>query len=192
MASRDEVFLRSSELSAYVDNVLNESDSDSGDLDGETVNINDDNDEISDNDGRSDSSDDDDDNDNRPNLHTWTWTNDTNTVRQINFTGNSGINPIVSRQLNADCTELDVLNQFLTNEFWDKVVSETNKYAREKILGGGYCYNFKIYTGKEITNDTTMLVSEQVVLTMTEDLVGEGRLMFMDNWYSSPNLFWSS
>ncbi|XP_046666253.1 putative uncharacterized protein DDB_G0287265 [Homalodisca vitripennis] len=137
MASRDEVFLRSSELSAYVDNVLNESDSDSGDLDGETVNINDDNDEISDNDGRSDSSDDDDDNDNRPNLQTWTWTNDTNTVRQINFTGNSGINPIVSRQLNADCTELDVLNQFLTNEFWDKVVSETNKYAREKILGGG-------------------------------------------------------
>ncbi|KAG8258191.1 hypothetical protein J6590_035341 [Homalodisca vitripennis] len=85
MASCDEVFLRSSEVSAYVDNVLNESVNDSGDVDDDTVNINDNNDEISDNNEQSGTSDDDDDNDNKPNLQTWTWTNDTNTVRQINF-----------------------------------------------------------------------------------------------------------
>jgi hypothetical protein len=56
----------------------------------------------------------------------------------------------------------------------------------------GYCYNFKIYVGREDSNaggNVNLLVSEQVVLQMSANLLDEGRIIFMDNWYSSPVLY---
>ncbi|XP_018396876.1 PREDICTED: piggyBac transposable element-derived protein 4-like [Cyphomyrmex costatus] len=53
----------------------------------------------------------------------------------------------------------------------------------------GYVYNFKIYVGKE-SNDSNQKsalgVSGNVVLG---DLGGQGRTLYVDNWYSSPWLF---
>lgn len=56
----------------------------------------------------------------------------------------------------------------------------------------GYCHKFKIYVGRENdapTNVTGMSISEQVILDMSSDLLNEGRIIFMDNWYSSPLLY---
>lgn len=55
----------------------------------------------------------------------------------------------------------------------------------------GYIYNFKIYVGQDRTNANfnSLGVSGQVVVDMLADLPGQGRNLFVDNWYSSPLLF---
>ncbi|XP_054274551.1 piggyBac transposable element-derived protein 4-like [Macrosteles quadrilineatus] len=85
----------------------------------------------------------------------------------------------------------------------------------------GYCYDFKIYTGKETdihpqeeneenvddpengenlevgenltenaaTPEKSFLLSEKIVLEICADLLDEGRVLYLDNWYSSPKLF---
>lgn len=56
----------------------------------------------------------------------------------------------------------------------------------------GYVYNFKIYTGKDnVSSDKNSLlgVSGTVVLELLVGLIGTGRSLFIDNWYSSPYLF---
>ncbi|GFR83467.1 PiggyBac transposase Uribo1 [Elysia marginata] len=64
---------------------------------------------------------------------------------------------------------------------------------------GGYCYRFKIYTGKEdraqemrnvIPEDAQALsISEQTVVFMTLPLINKGYTVYMDNWYSSVRLY---
>jgi hypothetical protein len=52
----------------------------------------------------------------------------------------------------------------------------------------GYCLSFEIYTGDDVT-DPTLPASTNVVLNMCEPLLDKGHTLFIDNWYSSPDLF---
>ncbi|KAL6419436.1 hypothetical protein ACFW04_011413 [Cataglyphis niger] len=52
----------------------------------------------------------------------------------------------------------------------------------------GYCYNFKIYTGRDKIH-TTENASETVVKELSKPIFYKGHTLYLDNWYSSPNLF---
>ncbi|XP_054281132.1 piggyBac transposable element-derived protein 4-like [Macrosteles quadrilineatus] len=69
--------------------------------------------------------------------------------------------------------------------------------------GSAYCSKFKIYTGAEVkenvpveegsgdsTQEEKLLTSEAIVVEMTKDLAGKGHTLTIDNWYSSPLLFY--
>lgn len=51
----------------------------------------------------------------------------------------------------------------------------------------GFCWNFFIYCGQD--DHQNMLASEAIVLELSRDLLNQGYTIYMDNWYSSPNLF---
>ena len=51
----------------------------------------------------------------------------------------------------------------------------------------GY-YNFKIYTGRDRIH-TTKNASETVVKELSKPILHKGHTLYLDNWYSSPNLF---
>ncbi|XP_051158548.1 piggyBac transposable element-derived protein 4-like [Leptopilina boulardi] len=55
----------------------------------------------------------------------------------------------------------------------------------------GYVYNSKIYAGKEENSTKNKLIgiSGAVVKLLLGDLAGQGRTLFVDNWYTSPVLF---
>ncbi|XP_042145916.1 piggyBac transposable element-derived protein 4-like [Ixodes scapularis] len=53
----------------------------------------------------------------------------------------------------------------------------------------GYCSAFKIYTGKDEGRDKTTCASESVVLELGKPLLEKGYILYLDNWYTSPNLF---
>ena len=53
----------------------------------------------------------------------------------------------------------------------------------------GYCYRFKIYTGQDALHGGNEPVSESIVIQLAEPVLGKGYTMFLDNWYSSPNLY---
>ena len=50
----------------------------------------------------------------------------------------------------------------------------------------GYTWNMKIYCGKE--QDAGASVPTNVVMTLAENLLDEGRTAFTDNYYTSLNL----
>ncbi|XP_015436675.1 PREDICTED: piggyBac transposable element-derived protein 4-like [Dufourea novaeangliae] len=52
-----------------------------------------------------------------------------------------------------------------------------------------YCYGFKIYTGQDKIQGSNVPVSETVVMQLAERILGKGYTLFLDNWYSSPNLY---
>ncbi|XP_043498406.1 uncharacterized protein LOC122521627 [Polistes fuscatus] len=52
----------------------------------------------------------------------------------------------------------------------------------------GYCYNFKIYTGCDKIH-TTENASETVVKELSTPILHKGHTLYLDNWYSSTNLF---
>jgi hypothetical protein len=52
----------------------------------------------------------------------------------------------------------------------------------------GYCLFFKIYVGDDV-KDPSLPASTNVVLTMCEPLLGKGHTLYLDNWYSSPDLY---
>ncbi|XP_051159196.1 piggyBac transposable element-derived protein 4-like [Leptopilina boulardi] len=54
----------------------------------------------------------------------------------------------------------------------------------------GYIYNASIYVGKDPADENKLIgVSGKVVVKLLVDLSGQGRTLFLDNWYSSPSLF---
>ncbi|XP_043475816.1 piggyBac transposable element-derived protein 4-like [Leptopilina heterotoma] len=55
----------------------------------------------------------------------------------------------------------------------------------------GYVYNCKIYAGKDENSPMSKLIgiSGVTVKLLLGDLAGQGRTLFIDNWYSSPVLF---
>lgn len=56
----------------------------------------------------------------------------------------------------------------------------------------GYVYNLSVYAGKDLENKTVnkgIGISGLVVKNLLGDLAGQGRSLFIDNWYSSPLLF---
>ncbi|XP_068250593.1 piggyBac transposable element-derived protein 4-like [Palaemon carinicauda] len=69
--------------------------------------------------------------------------------------------------------------------------------CNSEIEWSGYCYNFQIYYGKE-TSDYYVLpnvpgadelsTSEKIVVHLANSVLGQGRHIFVDNWYSSSCL----
>ncbi|XP_043469674.1 piggyBac transposable element-derived protein 4-like [Leptopilina heterotoma] len=54
----------------------------------------------------------------------------------------------------------------------------------------GYIYNASVYIGKDPEDESKMIgISGKVVMKLLDDLNGQGRILFIDNWYSSPTLF---
>lgn len=54
----------------------------------------------------------------------------------------------------------------------------------------GYCCGFKIYTSQDTTpDDTEFGKSGNVVLSLMDQIIKKGYTLFLDNWYSSPNLY---
>ena len=53
-------------------------------------------------------------------------------------------------------------------------------------VGGGYTWNFKVYTGKEKVDETA--VSEKIVMELFSELLDHGRTLYTDNWYTSVKL----
>ena len=51
----------------------------------------------------------------------------------------------------------------------------------------GYTWNFKVYSGQD--RDLQIPASTKVVLDLSENVLGQGYTIYLDNWYSSPNLF---
>lgn len=70
-----------------------------------------------------------------------------------------------------------------------------SKRARNKNLeyklceaSTGFCHGFKIYTGQNRINRNDS-ASENVVMELSKSIINKGYTLFLDNWYSSPNLF---
>ncbi|KAK7490699.1 hypothetical protein BaRGS_00018116 [Batillaria attramentaria] len=74
--------------------------------------------------------------------------------------------------------------------------------GEKKGSGGGYCYRFKVYTGKddpvnevrpilEATNamNPSLSASENMVLFLVAPLLGKGYHVYTDNWYLSLKMF---
>lgn len=53
----------------------------------------------------------------------------------------------------------------------------------------GYCLNFKVYTGQDKNIDKDFNVSETVVRDLSKLIINQGYTLYLDNWYSSPNIF---
>lgn len=54
----------------------------------------------------------------------------------------------------------------------------------------GYCLNFKICTGDNKNSGTDDVnKSETVVKELSKLIINKGYTLYLDNWYSSPNLF---
>ncbi|XP_017795072.1 PREDICTED: piggyBac transposable element-derived protein 4-like [Habropoda laboriosa] len=52
----------------------------------------------------------------------------------------------------------------------------------------GFCHQFKIYTGQDKI-DRNDSASENVTIELSKSIINKGYTLFLDNWYSSPNLF---
>ncbi|GFU21061.1 piggyBac transposable element-derived protein 4 [Trichonephila clavipes] len=53
----------------------------------------------------------------------------------------------------------------------------------------GYTYNMRVYVGKDKKENLSTSASYNVVYTMTDCIKGKGYKVFMDNFFSSPELF---
>ncbi|XP_066258797.1 piggyBac transposable element-derived protein 4-like [Euwallacea similis] len=52
----------------------------------------------------------------------------------------------------------------------------------------GYTWNMSIYVGKDNTEDRTQSASQNVTMKLIEELLNEGRTLFVDNFYTSMPL----
>jgi hypothetical protein len=52
----------------------------------------------------------------------------------------------------------------------------------------GYCFRFEVYTGKSENRDKKTNIGQQVVLRLLEEYLGCGRVLFTDNYFTSPLL----
>ena len=61
----------------------------------------------------------------------WNWKEKQNIVNIKQFTETPSINPLVLRRLGTNATPLCVLKQFLSDDFFEMIVRETNRYAAQ-------------------------------------------------------------
>ena len=53
----------------------------------------------------------------------------------------------------------------------------------------GYTWNFKVCSGQD--KDKNIPASTKVVMELSKELLGLGNTIYLDNWYSSPNLYYT-
>ena len=63
------------------------------------------------------------------------------------------------------------------------------KVCQSSGTAKGYIWNLKVYTGQHLDSNTSSLASTKVVMDLNQELFGKGYNVFIDNWYSSPDLF---
>ncbi|KAJ8956428.1 hypothetical protein NQ314_006729 [Rhamnusium bicolor] len=56
------------------------------------------------------------------------------------------------------------------------------------MLKGGYLYDLKVYCGQEKNDSENQTVPTKVVTDLTKDLLGKGRTICVDNYYTSVEL----
>ena len=56
-------------------------------------------------------------------------------------------------------------------------------------LAEGYNWNLKLYTGQDLNPTTFSGASTKVVMDMNQDFWERVIKIFIDNWYSTPDLF---
>lgn len=64
----------------------------------------------------------------RPTAVILNWSNDITTVKQEIFTGNNGINPVISGKLTNECLELYVLSIYLSDSFLRQICIDTKNF----------------------------------------------------------------
>ena len=62
------------------------------------------------------------------------------------------------------------------------------KTCQSDGAAGGYVYTFKVYTADEAVPGNVP-VGSQIVMELNQDLLHQGYCLYLDNWYSSPDLF---
>ena len=62
------------------------------------------------------------------------------------------------------------------------------KYYKLCESKSGYCTQFRIYSGKKLGADE-LPSNEAIVMELMEPYLKKGYTLYIDNWYSSPNLF---
>jgi hypothetical protein len=50
-------------------------------------------------------------------------------------------------------------------------------------------YNWELYLGKDVNNNSNIPITHRVVTSLCEPLYGVGHIVYMDNFFSSPALF---
>lgn len=55
-------------------------------------------------------------------------------------------------------------------------------------LQSGFTWNFSVYTGRDINRDVNTTKADDVVLQLSEELLDQGRCLYVDNWYTSVTL----
>ena len=63
------------------------------------------------------------------------------------------------------------------------------KVCQSSGPANGYIWNMKVYTGQDSDPNSGNAASTKVVIDLNQDLLGKGYNIFIDNWYSSPDLF---
>ncbi|KAK7485435.1 hypothetical protein BaRGS_00023383 [Batillaria attramentaria] len=105
-------------------------------------------------------------------------------------------------------SKISLQNSSILLYFWSADYPQGQIYlccesdGEKKGSGGGYCYRFKVYTGKddpvnevrpilEATNamNPSLSASENMVLFLVAPLLGKGYHVYRDNWYLSLKLF---
>ncbi|KAK9744118.1 Transposase IS4 [Popillia japonica] len=56
------------------------------------------------------------------------------------------------------------------------------------IVTGSNSWNVKVYVGRDLTGDPTQVASQNVTLNQIQDLLGDGRTLYLDNFYTSVPL----
>jgi hypothetical protein len=65
---------------------------------------------------------------------------------------------------------------------------KAHKYGIKIFCDKGYTWNMSVYAGQEKTPDKSLAVSTKVVLNLSKQLLGSGRICIIDNWYTSLQL----
>ncbi|KAK9687125.1 Transposase IS4 [Popillia japonica] len=84
----------------------------------------------------------------------------------------------INSSIPGDCTHK-------INNVFQKFVENFKKvYTPDK----GYTWNVKVYVGRDLTGDPTQMASQNVTLNLIQDLLGDGRTLYVDNFYTSVPL----
>ncbi|GFS06480.1 PiggyBac transposable element-derived protein 4-like [Elysia marginata] len=119
------------------------------------------------------------------------WRQGATTPEQLSFTGEHGV-----KKTPDDKSPFSFFWCMVDDDMMGSIVKETNDYAKESLKKNAlspnsrlrnYCSTLEFYTGKKpcSTHGATFDVVNRLIAPYSE----EGRTLFVDNYYTSPDLF---